>query len=69
VGFASNMPDRLDAANALGNTLVPHISRYPLRIMLNIKQHNIPKGSSIICYHENNKDIRFNLQKLQEPRP
>ena len=26
VVFAKNMPDRLDAANALGNTLVPHIS-------------------------------------------
>ena len=28
VGFAKNMPDRLDAANALGNTLVPHIKHY-----------------------------------------
>ena len=36
VGFANNMPDRLDAANALGSALVPHISRDPLRI--NIKQ-------------------------------
>jgi hypothetical protein len=42
VGFAKNMPDRLDAANALGNT----ISRVPLRI--NVKQRNIPWGSCII---------------------
>ena len=52
------MPDRLDAANALGNALVPHLSRNPLRI--NVKQRNIPRGSCIICYHENNMEIRFN---------
>jgi hypothetical protein len=45
------MPDRLDAANALGNALVPHLSRNPLRI---------PRGSCIICYHENSTEIRFN---------
>ena len=58
IGFEANMPDRLDAANALGNTLVPHLSRNPLRI--NIKQRNIPRGSCIICYHETNTDLRFN---------
>ena len=58
IGFEFNMPDRLDAANALGNALVPHLSRNPLRI--NVKQRNIPRGSCIICYHETNTEIRFN---------
>ena len=58
IGFEFNMPDRLDAANALGNALVPHLSRNPLRI--NVKQRNIPRGSCIICYHETNTEIRCN---------
>ena len=64
VGFLKNMPDRLDAANLLGNALVPHISRSPLRI--NVKQRNIPRGACIICYHELNK-LRFNHPYKQCP--
>jgi hypothetical protein len=56
IGFTDNMPDRLDAANALGNKLVPHLSRTPLRV--NVKQRNIPRGACIICYHENNTRLR-----------
>ena len=58
IGFERNMPDRLDAANALGNALVPHLSRNPLRI--NVKQRNIPRGSCIICYHETNTELKYN---------
>ena len=58
------MPDRLDAANLLGNALVPHISRSPLRI--NVKQRNIPRGACIICYHELN-NLRSNHGYKQCP--
>jgi hypothetical protein len=55
VGFKRNVPDRVAAANFLGNETFKFIS--PISIRVNIKQQSVPRGQCIICYHEHNTKL------------